>query len=347
MAPFMSCGARLTVYILFATAFFTENGQNVVFGLYVIGIALAMLTGLLVRRKMLSRDIAPFIMELPNYHTPTLRGLLIHTWHRLHGFMMRAGKAIVIVVIVLNFVNSIGTDGSFNNENTERSLLSAIGKTITPIFEPLGVKEENWPATVGLFSGIFAKEVVVGTLDALYSDMARNENGHEPNAPVNIGDMLFEAVATIPANLAEVNTMWGDPLGLNVGDLANQEASAAAQHVEVSTITLMQQLFEGPLAAFCYILFILLYMPCVATLGAIYKEAGGTWAFFSATWNTLLAYSVAVIVYQLGTLPAHPQQSLLWTGAMILMMAIGYLLLMQLGKNQAKHDNLIPAVNLY
>ncbi|MDX2463598.1 MAG: Fe(2+) transporter permease subunit FeoB [Porticoccus sp.] len=347
MAPFMSCGARLTVYILFATAFFTENGQNVVFGLYVIGIALAMLTGLLVRRKMLSRDIAPFIMELPNYHTPTLRGLLIHTWHRLHGFMMRAGKAIVLVVIVLNFVNSIGTDGSFNNENTERSLLSAIGKTITPIFEPLGVKEENWPATVGLFSGIFAKEVVVGTLDALYSDMARNENGHEPSAPINIGDMLFEAVATIPANLAEVNTMWGDPLGLNVGDLANQEASAAAQHVEVSTITLMQQLFEGPLAAFCYILFILLYMPCVATLGAIYKEAGGTWAFFSATWNTLLAYSVAVIVYQVGTLPAHPQQSLLWTGAMILMMVIGYLLLMQLGKNQAKNDNLIPVVNLH
>lgn len=348
MAPFMSCGARLTVYILFATAFFTENGQNVVFGLYIIGIALAMLTGFLVRRKMLSQDISPFIMELPNYHAPTVKGLVIHTWHRLKGFILRAGKAIVIVVIVLNFVNSIGTDGSFNNQNTERSLLSAIGKTITPIFGPLGVKEENWPATVGLFSGIFAKEVVVGTLDALYSDMARNKNGPtNTDEVISITGMMSEALATIPVNLAEVNTMWGDPLGINVGDLTDKEASAEAQDVKVTTITLMQQLFDGPLAAFCYILFILLYMPCVATLGAIYKEAGSAWAFFSATWNTLLAYAVSVIVYQLGTLPAHPQQSLLWTGGMVLLLYSGYFLLMQFGKKQAKNGNLIPAVNLH
>ena len=95
------------------------------------------------------------------------------------------------------------------------------------------------------------------------------------------------------------------------------------------------------------ILFVLLYMPCVATLGAIYKEAGGAWAFFSATWNTLLAYSVAVIVYQLGTLPAHPQQSLLWTGAMLLIMFVGYLLLIQFGKKQVRNEDLIPAVNLH
>ncbi len=347
MAPFMSCGARLTVYILFATAFFHKNGQNVVFGLYIIGIALAVLTGLLVRRKMLSRDISPFIMELPNYHVPTIKGLLIHTWHRLKDFMVRAGKAIVIVVIVLNFVNSIGTDGSFNNENTERSMLSAIGKTITPIFEPLGVKEENWPATVGIFSGIFAKEVVVGTLDALYSGMARDENTAIAHDEVSIPGQLKEAIATIPANLAEVNEMWGDPLGLGIGDLSDQNATADAQDIEVSTITLMQQLFDGPLAAFSYILFVLLYMPCVATLGAIYKEAGGAWAFFSATWNTLLAYSVAVIVYQAGNLTTQPQQSLFWIGGMILLMLVGYLLLMQFGRRQARNDNLIPAVNLH
>ena len=347
MAPFMSCGARLTVYILFATAFFSQSGQNVVFGLYVIGIVLAVLTGLIVRRKMLSRDVSPFIMELPNYHVPTLKGLLIHTWHRLKGFMVRAGKAIVIVVIALNFVNSIGTDGSFNNENTERSMLSAIGKTITPIFEPLGVKEENWPATVGIFSGIFAKEVVVGTLDALYSDMARDKNAAIEKENISIGDQLKEAAATIPANLAEVNNMWGDPLGLDVGDLSDKSATADAQDIEVSTITLMQQLFDGPLAAFSYILFVLLYMPCVATLGAIYKEAGGAWAFFSATWNTVLAYGVAVIVYQSGNLMTDPQQSLLWIGGMLLLMLVGYLSLIQFGKKQARNDNLIPAVNLH
>lgn len=347
MAPFMSCGARLTVYILFATAFFHKNGQNVVFGLYIIGIVLAVLTGFLVRRKMMSREVSPFIMELPNYHVPTLKGLLIHSWHRLRGFIVRAGKAIVIVVIVLNFVNSIGTDGSFNNENTERSLLSAIGKTITPIFEPMGLKEENWPATVGIFSGIFAKEVVVGTLDALYTDMARDENADIEEVETSISAMLVGAFATIPENLAEVNDMWGDPLGLSVGDLSDEAANAEAQDVKVSTITLMQQLFDGPIAAFSYILFVLLYMPCVATLGAIYKEAGGTWAFFSATWNTLLAYTLAVIVYQVGTFSAHPQQSMLWTVGMMLVMLIGYLLLMQFGKKQAQNDNLIPAVNLH
>ncbi len=347
MAPFMSCGARLTVYTLFAAAFFTHNGQNVVFGLYVIGIVLAVLTGMLVRRKMLSRDVAPFIMELPNYHIPTLRGLLIHSWHRLRGFMLRAGKAIVAVVIILNFVNSIGTDGSFNNQNTERSLLSSIGKTITPIFEPLGLKEENWPATVGIFSGIFAKEVVVGTLDALYSDMARTENGPQDNVAPTITSLLGEAFASIPQNLAKVNNMWGDPLGLSVGDLEDQQAAAEAQEVQLTTIGLMQQLFETPLAAFSYILFILLYMPCVATLGAIYKEAGGAWAFFSATWNTLLAYAVAVTTFQLGSFTAHPQQSMIWTAAMLAIMVTGYLLLMQYGKRQVRRQNLIPAINLH
>ena len=155
------------------------------------------------------------------------------------------------------------------------------------------------------------------------ADMARSENGPSIKEPVHISAMLSEAVNTIPENLAKVNNMWGDPLGLSIGDLTNEQTSAEAQEVELTTIVLMQQLFDGQLGAFCYILFVLLYMPCVATLGAIYKEAGGAWAFFSATWNTLLAYSVAVIVYQLGTLPAHPQQSLLWTGAMLLIMFVG------------------------
>ena len=177
--------------------------------------------------------------------------------------------------------------------------------------------------------------------------MARDENAAIAQDEVSITGQLKEAIATIPANLAEVNEMWGDPLGLGIGDLSDQNATADAQDIEVSTITLMQQLFDGPLAAFSYILFVLLYMPCVATLGAIYKEAGGAWAFFSATWNTLLAYSVAVIVYQAGNLMAQPQQSLFWIGGMILLMLVGYLLLMQFGRRQARNDNLIPAVNLH
>src|SRR5690606_31313468 len=131
MAPFMSCGARLAVYILFATVFFPAQGQNVVFALYLLGMLLAVATGFAVKRRLMSRDMTPFILELPNYHVPTLRGILLSTWHRLHGFVMRAGKAIVVVVIVLNFVNCIGAAGRFGNERGEKSVLPRIGRAIT------------------------------------------------------------------------------------------------------------------------------------------------------------------------------------------------------------------------
>src|SRR5690606_30308313 len=113
MAPYMSCGARLAVYALFAAAFFPHNGQNVVFLLYLIGIALAILSGFLFRRFMLSGPVSPFILELPPYHIPTLKNLLIRTWQRLQGFMLRAGKAIISVSLVMNVWDSYRTDGSF------------------------------------------------------------------------------------------------------------------------------------------------------------------------------------------------------------------------------------------
>lgn len=345
MAPFMSCGARLTVYVLFAAAFFPENGQNVVFALYLIGILLAIGSGFIIRKHILVADVSPYILELPNYHVPTIRGLLLRTGQRLKGFIMRAGKAIVLVVVVLNFLNSIGTDGSYGNENSENSVLSVIGKSITPVFTPMGVKEENWPATVGIFSGIFAKEVVVGTLDALYGALA-SEGQFEQAESIPLSEQFSEALATVPANLADLNEMWGDPLGLSVGDLSDQAAVAEDQEVALDTLTLMARLFDGKLAAFAYILFVLLYMPCVATLGAIFKEAGGYWAFFSASWNTLIAYALAVMVYQLGSWSAHPVSSAAWTAGMLGMLFAGYLFLLRSARKEVSNSDLIPVVQL-
>jgi len=344
MAPFMSCGARLTVYALFAAAFFPTSGQNVVFALYLIGIALAVVTGLLIRRRLLHRDLSPFLLELPAYHVPTLRGLLTHTWFRLKGFVLRAGKAIVAVVVVLNFINSIGVDGSFGNQNTERSALSALGKTITPLFAPIGLTEQNWPATVGIFSGIFAKEVVVGTLDALYSNMARD--GSVEEAPPSILAMFGEALDSVGTNLGALGERLDDPLGISLGDLSDTESVAAAQQVEVDTLSLMAALFDGPLGAFSYMLFVLLYMPCVATLGAIYKEMGGFWAFFSATWNTVIAYSLAVMCYQSGRILSEPASALMWIGICGLALLACYAWLMYLGRKRGASGMLIPVVNL-
>ncbi|MCP4389483.1 MAG: Fe(2+) transporter permease subunit FeoB, partial [Gammaproteobacteria bacterium] len=167
MNPFMSCGARLPVYVLFAAAFFPSNGQNLVFALYLIGIAMAVLTGLVMKHSLLSGESSGFLMEMPTYHLPTLKGVLLRTWDRVKLFIRDAGRVIIIMVLALNVLNSIGTDGSIGNENSENSVLSAVGKSLTPVFVPLGIDQDNWPATVGIFTGVLAKEAVVGTLDAI------------------------------------------------------------------------------------------------------------------------------------------------------------------------------------
>ncbi len=336
MAPYMSCGARLTVYALFAAAFFPQNGQNVVFALYLFGIAVAVLSALVVRKHLIAEPAGSFVMELPAYHWPTAKNLFLQTWQRLRGFVVRAGKAIVAVVIVLNVVNSLGTDGSFGNENTEQSMLSQIGRSITPVFAPMGISEDNWPATVGIFTGIFAKEVVVGTLDALYSQT--------PSEDASISDMLADAVASVPANLAAVSQSLTDPLGLDIGDVADTASAAADQAVTLSTIGQMQLLFDGRIGAFSYLLFILLYMPCVATIGVIYKEIGGFWAVFSTAWSVLLAYACAVVCYQVGTFGRNPLESSAWLAGTLIITGLGFVALIAFGRR--RQQQLIPVVQL-
>lgn len=153
MSPFMSCGARLPVYALFAAAFFPVGGQNVVFALYLIGIIAAITTGFVLRRTLLAGDTAPFLMELPPYRLPSLRPVLLRTRDRLNAFLVKAGRFILPAVAVLGLLNSIGTDGSLGNQDSERSVLASIGRSITPVFTPMGITEDNWPATVGLFTG--------------------------------------------------------------------------------------------------------------------------------------------------------------------------------------------------
>ena len=319
MSPFMSCGARLPVYALFAAAFFPSGGQNVVFLLYLIGIGFAVITGLVLKNTLLRGQTSPFIMELPPYHVPTLKGLLRQTWDRVKAFLFKAGKLIVAVVFVLSVLNSVGTDGSFGNEDSDKSVLSAIGKTITPVFTPMGIQEENWPATVGLFTGIFAKEAVVGTLDSLYSKIAEEEAADTGAAeePFSLVAKIGEAFASIPANLVDAAGSFADPLGLDVGDVGNQTTAAEEQGVQTGTFGAMVARFDGTIGAFAYLLAILLYMPCVAATSAIWRETGTAWTLFASGWTTALAYGMAVLVYQLGTYLAHPATSLAWTVAIV------------------------------
>ena len=335
MIPYMSCGARLPVYALFAAAFFPSNGQNVVFALYLIGILVAAATGLILKHTLLPGKATPFVMELPPYRMPTLQGLLLRTWDRLKAFILKAGKAIVAVVMILNIFNSLGTDGSFGNENTERSVLASVSQNISVIFEPMGVSRENWPATVGIFTGIFAKEAVVGTLDALYTSIADKQNTtHQAKTqekePYSLLGGVQKAWQTIPENLAGLGKSLTDPLGLNLGDV---EKAEAAGDIHSDTFGVMRQMFSSTAAAMAYLLFVLLYLPCVAAMGAVYRETGIRWTLLVAAWSFSMAWGGGTAWYQMAQLSTSPISASCWLGSLLLMAMFAIFLLRRAGKH--------------
>jgi ferrous iron transport protein B len=321
MNPFMSCGARLSVYALFAAAFFPKNGQNVVFLLYLIGIGAAVFTGLVMKSTLLQGIAAPFIMELPPYHLPTLKGVAIHAWGRLQAFITKAGRMIIVMVVILGLLNSVGTDGSFGKQDSTDSLLSAFGRQITPVFAPMGVRPENWPATVGIFTGLFAKEVMVGTMNSLYGQLAQAEaaDSGEPPAAFDLWGGLQEAVASIPQNFAALGEQLLDPLGMGVVSRSGDEEAVAEElGVQTTTFGQMALRFGSTTAAIAFLLFVLLYFPCVSATAAVYRETNLGWTVFIACWTTGLAYWVATFYYQWMTLADHPRSSLGWMVGLIL-----------------------------
>ncbi|BDY03008.1 ferrous iron transport protein B [Ferrimonas sp. YFM] len=335
MAPFMSCGARLPVYALFVAAFFPENGQNLVFALYLIGIVAAILTGLLLRHTLLPGEASQGFMELPDYEMPTLGAIGRRTWQRTKQFVLGAGKTIVIVVTILSFFNSMGTDGSFGNQDSENSVLSAAAQVVTPVFDPMGVKEENWPATVGVITGIFAKEAVVGTLNSLYS-----QGGEEEAGEFSLIGAVNEGLATIPENMFGI--AWDDPLGLNIGDAQDTDAMGEEFGFEAATLKNLEAQFETGAAAFAYLLFILMYTPCAAVLGAMAGEFGSRWTAFSAVYTFVVAYATATLFYQASRLVEEPAHALFHIGIILMLLVAGIAYLRKVGKRSQMGVGDIP-----
>ena len=312
MSPFMSCGARLTVFALFSATFFPHGAQNIVFSLYIAGIGFAVLTAIILKNTLLKGEADDFLMELPDYQRPNMRNVFINTWNKLKGFVLGAGKIIVAVVMVINVLNSLGTDGSFGNDNSQNSVLSATAKAITPVFSPMGITQDNWPATVGIMTGVLAKEVVVGTLDSLYSSMD-NHVRIKDTAKFDLKRDLILALETIPTNLNTAVANLADPLGLGaIQETEDLSLAAEQQSVQLKTMTAMQQRFDGKIGAFAYMLFILLYSPCVAAASAMFRETGKKWAGLGIAWSTGLAYGSATLFYQMASFQMHPLKSLFW-----------------------------------
>ncbi|MGI0495540.1 Fe(2+) transporter permease subunit FeoB [Alkalinema pantanalense CENA528] len=323
MNPFMSCGARLPIYALFVAAFFPTNGQNIVFLLYVLGILAAIFTGLVMKHTLFRGEAAPFVMELPPYHLPTPKGVLLRAWERLQTFISRAGKMIVIMVIILGLINSVGVDGSFGKQNSQDSILSAFSRTITPVFTPMGIQQDNWPATVGLFTGVFAKEVMVGTMDSLYTTLAQDATRvtNEPPEEFDFWGGLRSAVASIPTNLAGLTNQLLDPIGLGIlSSTGDQQAAAKEQSIHYTTFGQMATRFGSTTAAISFLLFVLLYFPCVSATAAVYRETNIGWTLFVALWTTGLAYWVATFYYQMMTFNQHPGSTISWLGGLSVVM---------------------------
>ncbi len=304
ITPFMSCGARLPVYALFGAAFFGARAGGIVFSIYMIGIVMAIATGWILRKTLFKGGDSTFVMELPKYHLPTLRNTFGAAWKRLQFFIRRAGKAIILVVFLLSIAGSLGTDGSFGNEDSEDSVLSAVGKGITPIFTPMGIVQENWPATVGLFTGLFAKEVIVGTLNSLYSIEAAGSEaaaagGGEAaaeEASFSLTDGIVESFTALGEGLTGIFSGLGATLGL---DLIGHDEAATADIVEAdrTVFTGMRANFD-PYSAYAYLLFVLLYFPCVAAFGTAIQEMGWKYGAIQAVYLTILAWSTATLFYQ-------------------------------------------------
>jgi len=308
MAPFMSCGARLAIFAVFASAFFGQQGALAVFSLYVLGIVMAILTGLMLKHTIMRGEASPFVMELPVYHVPHLKSLLLQTWQRLKGFVLRAGKVIVVVSIFLSALNSFTLGGQAATSIND-SALASVSRVFTPLLEPIGVQGEHWQATVGLFTGAMAKEVVVGTLNSLYT-------------AENIQDAPFDAAQFSLADelLGAAQETWQSLVDtLSLSTLANPiEASKGDGEMATGSMGVMSEKFGSPAAAYSYLIFVLLYIPCISVMGAIAREASRGWMGFSILWGLNIAYSLATVFYQTATFSQHPHYSLVCILAVIL-----------------------------
>lgn len=308
MAPFMSCGARLAIFAVFAAAFFGKNGASVVFSLYLLGIVVAILTGLLLKHTLMRGEASPFVMELPVYHVPHTKTLLIQTWQRLKGFVVRAGKVIVVASIFIGALNSFSLSGK-PVDNINDSALASVSKVITPVLQPIGVHSDNWQATVGLITGAMAKEVVVGTLNTLYTAEAITNEPFDA-ASFDLLDELESAVADTWDSLKET---------FSISALSNPiEASMGDAEMATGSMGTMAAKFGTDIAAYSYLIFVLLYVPCVSVMGAIARETNKSWMTFSIFWGLNVAYSLAALFYQTATFNEHPQSSLITISAVII-----------------------------
>ncbi|MGC9517908.1 MAG: ferrous iron transport protein B [Methanomicrobiales archaeon] len=263
IVPFMSCSARLPVYALIVAAFFSAYQGWVIFSLYILGIVVAIIIAAIFKKTIFKGLSAPFVMELPPYRLPTLKGALIHMWERGVLFLKKAGTLILAVSVIIWLLSSLPIGVEYASQE---SVTGQIGTTLSPIFAPLGFGE--WQPTVALIYGFLAKEVVVSTFGTLYG----------------VGETSDEETGAKVTNAEE-----------------NKEEEELPEEY-TGFIAAIQNLFN-PLSAYAFIVFVLLYIPCMAALATIKRETNSwKWPTFAGIYTFVVAWVVSFIVYQGGLL---------------------------------------------
>lgn len=286
LVPLMSCSARLPVYVVFGLAFFGARAGTVIWAMYALGIVVAMLAGMVFTRTILKPDAtSAFVLELPPYRQPALKSVLIHMWENTHEFVRKAGTMILFASVVMWLLLNLPWGVSDQRD----SYFGKVSSAISPVFAPLGF--DNWETGGALVTGFIAKEIVVSTMSQIYL------GGEE--AEVIESTTLSEDLIGIGQGFADATISSGKILlSIIPGvDLVDEESEREDTALSVA----LRNNFT-PLSAVSLLVFVLLYVPCVATLGAIKHEFGTSWAVTSAVYQTAIAWIVAFIVYQSGNL---------------------------------------------
>lgn len=283
--PFMSCGARLPVYVLFTSVFFADNAANVIWFLYILGIVIAGIVGLILQKTLFKQEAPLFVMELPPYRLPSIKNLLIHTWEKGKHFLVKAGTYIFAVSIFVWFLLNL----PWGVENKQDSYLGKTGQAIAPIFKPIGFG--NWEASASLITGVIAKEIIIGTMGEIYVDKVEEKTDEKTTIDDFKKDMKNIGVSFITAGKEALSNILST-FGISSLTTKQDEANNTLRSI-------IQNKFTG-LSAFIFMIFTLLYMPCVVT-GIAMKQEFGTWKWFgiASAIGFSIAWILCFIIYNL------------------------------------------------
>ncbi|MDX1665297.1 MAG: ferrous iron transport protein B [Candidatus Promineifilaceae bacterium] len=287
LIPFMSCSARLPVYVIFGLAFFPARANVVIWGLYVTGIIAAAVVGIVLSRTLF-RDSSSesFIMEMPPYRMPGLKELWRYTRTQSAAFVRKAGTFILLISLAFWLLINL----PWGVESARNSYFGRLSATVAPVFAPAGF--DSWEASGALVTGVLAKEAVVSSLSQVYVGAG---GGVEEAAP-GLLEGMEEIVVGLASATVEAGRQLLETLTPGVSLFPGQ-----AEPADTALAGALQQAFT-PLAALAFLAFVLLYVPCMAALASLVQEFGWRWAALSLLLTLLVPWSVAVLIYQGGQL---------------------------------------------